>query len=497
MREWRRFFHFVGTKFMGSKTDFFLGREAELAELDELWAKPGASLVVCRGRRRIGKSTLVEHFARQGKCRFIKIEGKAPEPGQTNQDQLDEFCRSLSAQTGTMRKQAADWGTAFSLLDQALSGNRKTVVLLDEISWMGRHDGGFPGDLKIAWDNLFRKHPRLILVLCGSVSAWISENILNNTGFVGRISRDVVLRELPLRDCVRFWGKKAKRMSTRDIVDILSVTGGVPKYLEEIDPSVSADENIRRLCFRPSGPLVHDFTQIFNDVFGASATGKREILRILGDGAKTGSEIAEFMGTERGGHIARNLEELALAGFVAQDSGLNPETGSRARQGRYRLADNYTRFFLRFIEPHLPEIEAGRFAFASLDSLPGWETTLGLQFENLVVNHAMELMPFLHLDGIPVLSAAPYLKRRSESGAGVQIDLLIQTRKSLYAVEIKRRREIGEEIEKEVADKLARIRANRGMSLRAALVYEGRLAPVVRGNAWFDAIVPIDLLLGI
>ena len=200
---------------------------------------------------------------------------------------------------------------------------------------------------------------------------------------------------------------------------------------------------------------------------------------------------------KRGGHIARNLEELALAGFVAQDSGLNPETGSRARQGRYRLADNYTRFFLRFIEPHLPEIEAGRFAFVSLDSLPGWETTLGLQFENLVVNHAMELMPLLHLDGIPVLSAAPYLKRRSESGAGVQIDLLIQTRKSLYAVEIKRRREIGEEIEKEVADKLARIRANRGMSLRAALVYEGRLAPVVRGNAWFDAIVPIDLLLGI
>ncbi len=481
---------------MGHNAAFFLAREGELAELHELWGKPGASLVVCRGRRRIGKSTLVEHFARQSKCRFIKLEGKAPEPGQTNQDQLDEFCRALSAQTGTAREQVADWGSAFTLLDQTLSGNRKTVVLLDEISWMGRHDGGFPGDLKIAWDNLFKKHPRLILVLCGSVSAWIAENILNNTGFVGRISRDIVLRELPLRDCVGFWGEKARRMSTRDIVDMLSVTGGVPKYLEEIDPSVSASENIRRLCFRPSGPLVHDFTQIFNDVFGASATGKREILRVLGDGAKTSQEIAERMGTERGGNIARNLGELELAGFVARDSGLNPETGERARQGRYRLADNYTRFFLRFIEPHLPEIEAGRFAFASLDSLPGWETTLGLQFENLVVNHAMEIMPFLHLEGIPILSAAPYMKKRSQSGDGVQIDLLIQTRKSIFAVEIKRRREIGEEVEREVAGKLARIHANRDMSLRAALVYEGRLAPVVRGNAWFDAIVPIDLILG-
>lgn len=361
---------------------------------------------------------------------------------------------------------------------------------------MGKHDGGFPGDLKITWDNLFKKHPHLILVLCGSVSAWISANILNNTGFVGRISRDIVLRELPLRDCIRFWGEKASRMSTRDIVDVLSVTGGVPKYLEEIDPSVSANENIKRLCFRPSGPLVHDFTQIFSDVFGESADSKREILRILGDGAKTSQAIAECMGTERGGHIARNLEELELSGFVARDSGLNPETGGRARQGRYRLADNYTRFFLRFIEPHLPEIEAGRFSFASLDSLPGWESTLGLQFENLVVNHAMELMPFLHLDGIPILYAAPYLKKRSGTGAGVQIDLLVQTRRAIFAVEIKRRREIGEEIEDEVAGKIARIHTRRDVSIRAALVFEGRLAPVIRGNAWFDAIIPIDLLLG-
>jgi hypothetical protein len=279
-------------------------------------------------------------------------------------------------------------------------------------------------------------------------------------------------------------------------VDVLSVTGGVPKYLEEIDPSVSASENIRRLCFRPSGPLVHDFTQIFNDVFGESATCKREILRILGAGAKTSQEIAECMGTERGGHVARNLEELELAGFVARDSGLNPETGNRARQGRYRLADNYTRFFLRFIEPHLPEIEAGRFAFASLDSLPGWESTLGLQFENLIVNHSMELMPFLHLDGVPILSAAPYLKKQSKSSEGAQIDLLVQTRKGIFAVEIKRRREIGDEVEEEMAKKIARIHPCRDMSMRAALVYEGRLAPVVRGNAWFDAIIPIDLLLG-
>ncbi|MBR6022332.1 MAG: AAA family ATPase [Kiritimatiellae bacterium] len=474
----------------------FYGRETELAELEELWTKPGAALVVCRGRRRIGKSTLVEQFAARSRCRFLKFEGKAPEPGQRNQDQLDEFCRALAAQTDIPRTRVEDWGSAFALLDQALASARKTVVLFDEISWMGKHAPEFPGDLKIAWDNLFRKHPRLIVVLCGSVSAWIAENILDNTGFVGRVSRDLVLRELPLRDCLKFWGAKAERISMREVVDVLSVTGGVPKYLEELNPALSADENIRRLCFRASGPLARDFRQIFHDVFGSNAGAKREILRALAEGPKTPSELAEALGSERGGHLARNLEDLELAGFAARDSGLNPSTGIRARQGRCRLADNYTRFFLRFIEPHLPEIEAGLFDFASLESLPGWETVLGLQFENLVLNHATELLPFLGLRGVPILSAAPFREKGSPSGKGLQVDLLIQTRKSVCVVEIKRQKKIGETVEEEVARKVARLKVRKGLSVRTALVYEGSLAPVVSGNAWFDAIVPIERLFG-
>ena len=481
---------------MKKNQESFYGRETELMELDELWGKPGASLVVCRGRRRIGKSTLVEQFAKRSRCRFLKFEGKAPEAGQRNQDQLDEFCRALAVQTGFPRTRVEDWGSAFALLDRALAGGRKTVVLFDEISWMGKHDPGFPGDLKIAWDNLFRKHPKLVVVLCGSVSAWIAENILENTGFVGRVSRDLVLRELPLRDCLKFWGTRAERVSMREIVDVLSVTGGVPKYLEEVNPALSADENLRRLCFRSSGPLVRDFRQIFHDVFGAHAGAKREILQALADGPKTPAELAEALGSERGGHLARNLEDLELAGFAARDSGLNPATGSRARQGRCRLADNYTRFFLRFIEPHLPEIVGGQFNFASLESLPGWEAVLGLQFENLVLNHAMELMPFLGLQGVPILSAAPFREKGGRRGEGVQVDLLIQTRKSVCIVEIKRKKEIGEEVEEEVARKVERLKVRKGVSVRTALVYEGRLAPVVEGNAWFDAIVPVGRLFG-
>ena len=108
---------------------------------------------------------------------------------------------------------------------------------------------------KIAWDNLFKKHDRLVVFLCGSVSTWISENILNNTGFVGRASANMVVGELPLDVCVNFWGRRASRTSIRDFADLLSVTGCVPRYLEEIDPSLSADENIRRMCFAPDAML--------------------------------------------------------------------------------------------------------------------------------------------------------------------------------------------------------------------------------------------------
>ena len=218
----------------------FYGRETDFEALNALWRKKTASLVTCRGRRRIGKSTLIEEFAKRSEARFLKLEGIAPDKGISNRSQLDTFRSQLIRQTKGDFRAFPAWGDAFAALDSCLD-KRKTVLLLDEISWMGKYDPGFPGELKIAWDNLFKKHDRLVMVLCGSVSTWISKNILNNTGFVGRASLNMVVKELPLDACLGFWGRKAQKTSTRDIIDVLSVTGGVPRYLEEIDPSLSAD----------------------------------------------------------------------------------------------------------------------------------------------------------------------------------------------------------------------------------------------------------------
>ena len=472
----------------------FVGRERELASLEALWRKSTSSLVTISGRRRIGKSTLVEMFAAQSKCRFIEIEGLAPDEKMTNQRQLNNFCEHLAKATGLPEAKADSWPRAFDALAAAIPKNAKTVVFLDEISWMGGYDSAFAAYLKNAWDMQFSKKPRLVLVVAGSVSAWIQNNILKSKAFVGRISLDVSLSELALSDCCAFWGRKESRVSTREIVNMLSVTGGIPKYLEEMDASLSTEENIKRLCFTSGGYLFRDFDSIFGDVFGAIPS-KRRILLSLVSGPASVAELSAMFGKEPSGHLSDDLRDLKEAGFVASSSGLNPATGAPLREVRYRLRDNYTRFYLKFIAPKAEAIRAGLFSFAALDRLPGWESIMGLQFENLVLNNLMSLCPLIGLEGRLVTSAAPYVRRKSASHPGVQVDLLIQTPKSVYVVEVKRRAKISSDVEGEMQEKVARLDAPRNVSVRTVLVYEGSVAPEVEENGYFDFLVPVERML--
>lgn len=478
----------------------FVGRKEYLADLESLWRKATSSLVACRGRRRIGKSTMIREFARRTAQAYIEIEGLPPDREMTNQRQLDHFMRSLSEQTPCETQEADSWIQAFHLLDDQIDDSRRTVVLLDEVSWMGGYDADFPGVLRTAWETYFHRHPKLIVVLCGSVSTWIRENILDNTGFTGRFSRDYVLPELSLSECAEFWREARHRVRPREILDVLSVTGGVPRYLEEIDPGLSAEENIRRLCFLPSGELFKDFDAIFNPLFGTETELKRMILEALSDGPLTCSELADRFAIERSGRISSVLRELKEGGFLSDDPGINPATGRPSRVGKFRLRDNYTRFYLKYVAPRKTQIETGTFRFASLSMLPGWNAVMGLQFENLIVNNAMSLIPYLHLGNSIVESAAPYRNTRKssdEKSAGCQIDLLIQTPMTAYVVEIKRKREIDESIIGEVSERIRRLPLRKGMSTRPVLVYDGELEPYVEGTGFFDAIISASSLLNL
>lgn len=474
----------------------FFGREDLIESLMSLWGKRVGSLCTCRGRRRIGKSTLIEHFARLSDARFIRIEGVKPQTGYANASELRAFSIQLSAQTDCSDDIPTDWLKAFIRLDEQID-DRKTVVLIDEVSWLGHYDAMFADIVKLAWDNYWKKHDNLIVVLCGSVSSWIREQIIDNSAFMGRRSLDIVVKELPLRECVKFWGAAAARINRREIVDVLSVTGGVPRYLEEVDPGLSADENIRRMAFSPRSTLRTDFDEMFADVITRQQQLTGKILRALKTVPLSVSEIADALEIDRGGKISEALQQLEEAGLVAVDAGRNPESGVIVRERRYRLRDNYTKFYLNHIESRKDVIDDGSYGFVSLESLEGWDVDMGYAFENLVVNNYQELLGYLHLGHALVESAAPFRRAKSTSGGGVQVDLMLQTRKSVYLVEIKRKNEIGREVEEEIEQKESRIALARGKSFRRALVYEGHLAPIVEADGYFDAIIPFRRLLGV
>lgn len=475
----------------------FYGREDLIDQLAGLWSKRVSSLVTCRGRRRVGKSTLIRRFAEKSHARFIKIEGERPDESTTRETELTTFAEQLAAQTGCDRTPPQDWLNAFVRLAREVNNRERTVILLDEISWLAFGENRFANILRMAWENYLKPHDRLIVVVCGSVSSWIKDEIIDNGSYMGRRSLDILVPELPLRDCVRFWGRDADRWSVNDIVDVLAVTGGIPRYLEELQTSLSAAENIRRLCFVPNAVLRIDFDEMFRDVITYEQKYTAQVLRCLVDGRRSVTDIAEMLGVEKGGRISVAVDQLVEAGFAAPDAGKNPETGADIREIRYRLRDNYARFYLKFIEPVKAMIDRDAYAFAEMSQLDGWDATLGLQFENLVLNNYRALLPFLHMDRVLVESAAPFRKTAAK-GQGLQIDLLLQAKSSYMVVEIKRNRQkLGREVIDEVREKCRRLKHPKDIVLRTALVHAGELTRTVESDGYFDTIISAADLLGL
>ncbi len=471
----------------------FVGREIERAEFRQLFRKKTASLAVCEGRRRIGKSTFVRECAKDAD-HFLSFEGLAPRPNIGRREQLDVFAQRLADQTKAPNVALENWPQAFQLLASLLPKNGRTVLLLDEISWMAMGEPDFAGHLKVAWDNLFSAHDRLVLVLCGSVTSWIQENILHQTGFVGRCSWQFRLAPLALPFCNLFW--RGKEISASEKLKVLSVTGGVPRYLEEIDPAQSAEQNIKRLCFHPGGLLFREFDQIFHDIFSRRAGAYRKVATALAEGPQTVSEISAVLDRERGGTLSAVAEDLVAAGFVSRDASFDPVTGKAFPYGfRYRLSDNYLRFYLRCVEPVRAAVENGLFKWTSLDSLSGWDSLMGLQLENLVLGNLATIFDKIGLANVPVLNAGPYCRRSAHTQKGCQVDLLIRTRQSLYVVEVKFRRQIDKGILSEVRQKVERLKVPRSLSVRTGLVFQGELHSEIQPSDYFDFLLPFENLL--
>lgn len=472
----------------------FIGRKEEIGKLKGLLKKKSASFVVVRGRRRIGKSRLIEEFGKS--MRTLYFSGIPPTPETNDQSQRDEFATQMSLNVGMPFIKSQNWNELFWHLSQQTKIGR-VLLVLDEISWIGSADADFLGKLKNAWDLHFSKNSTLILIVCGSVSNWIEENILSHTGFLGRISLDLMLKELPLQDCRLFWDDPQLRISSYEIFKVLSVTGGVPKYLEEIIPSFSAEENIRRLCFQPEGLLFREFDQIFSDLFSKRSATFGHIVRHLADGASDLDSLCRLLKWEKGGKISEYLHELIVAGFVAEDATWNIKTTKTSRLKRFRISDNYIKFYLNYIDPNREMISQSLFNDKELTSLPGWNIIMGYQFENLILNNYHKLLKVLSINPSHVVRLGPFFQKPSSRHKGCQIDLLIQTTyHCVYVCEIKfYSSEVSKKNVGEFSDKMSRLAVPRGMSKRSVLIHVNGVSDSVIESGLFDDIVDFSEFL--
>lgn len=147
------------------------------------------------------------------------------------------------------------------------------------------------------------------------------------------------------------------------------------------------------------------------------------------DGCKNVDDIANALGRNKGGDLSEILSDLCDDGFISRDYSWHIKSGKITKFSQYRVRDNYLRFYIKYILPHRHQVEEN-----AMQSLPhGWETIVGLQLENLVVNHRNDIFRLLKIPAHEIVISNPYFQRATARTKGCQIDFMIQTQfNSLY-----------------------------------------------------------------
>ena len=478
-------------KFIVQKS--FIGRKEELEKLQGLYCKAMSSLVLVRGRRRIGKSRLIAEFAASlPQNIFWSFAGLAPQEGMTAQGQRDHFARQLATFLKVPPLTFQDWSDAFEHLSLHLQDG--DIVLFDEISWMGAKDPSFIPKLKAWWD---KQHCKVMLIVCGSVSTWIEDNILKSTAFFGRVNLIITLAPLSISESAQLLRVMGFQGSSYEFYQLLSVLGGIPWYLEQVTSGITAEQTIKRLCFEKDGLLVSEFDRIFHDLFNGTGTVYKRILNLLKEGMKTLAEIRQALEFSRSGTLSQLMENLIVAGFVEKQQLWSFKTAKPLKQSLYRLADPYMRFYLKVIEKHRAQIDVDAFDTIALSHLPGFESHMGFQVETLLLQNRALILKAIGVCGGDLMGDGPYRQSHTTKTKGCQIDYLVQTlTKNLFINEFKfKRRELGEEVIESMKEKIHALKIPRGYAAVPVLFHIGGVVGSVATSGYFYRIIDISNFL--
>jgi uncharacterized protein len=399
-----------------------IGREEEKLLLDSIIANKKADLAAVYGRRRIGKTYLIRTYLKK----HIALEYSGIHNVETAV-QLAGYCRAVAKQLNNniALPEVTDWFAAFDLTARLLQKKmrrKKVVLFLDEFPWMQTPKSNFLAAFEQFWNTWASKQNNLAVILCGSAASWMIQNVVRNKGGLhNRITQKIALQPFTLHETELFLKSRNVQLNRYQITQLYMAFGGVPHYLEQAAPGLSAAQIIDKTCFTKNGFLYNEFTDLYKALFD-SADRHFKVIRALA--AKpmglSRNEIIKVCKLQSGGSTTALLEELTASGFITPYI----PVGKKSKDSIYKLTDEYSLFYLKFMEANR---SGSKGTWVRLSDTPTWKSWSGLAFESICMKHIPAIKKGLGITGI-YSETAIWKSRGNSSKGAAQIDLVISRR---------------------------------------------------------------------
>lgn len=294
----------------------------------------------------------------------------------------------------------------------------KIVLFFDELPWISTRKSGFLKAFGVFW-NSWASQNKVVIVICGSAASWMIQKVVRDKGGLhNRITRRIQLEPFTLAETQAYFISRSVRFDPYQIIQIYMAMGGIPHYLKEVEGGQSAAQNIDRIFFSKGSFLREEFDLLYPALF-ENAEHHIKIIRILASSWQglSRNELIAAARFSNGGTVTKTIEELIHSGFIMPFYSF----GKKKKGIRYRLMDEYSIFYLRFIENKRME-ETGMWnKFSQTQSYKIWT---GSAFENICLKHTPQIKKAIGISGI-YAETSTYRGPGSDGNPGAQIDLLI------------------------------------------------------------------------
>lgn len=463
-----------------------IGREQELLLLKKAYKSNRAELGIVYGRRRVGKSTLLTHFTNTN---HLFLEGVR---GLSKTKQIRHFVTQIAEQTQTVPANATTWPEALQVLTQFI-GKGRWYVVIDELPWMASGRQELVAYIKYYWDNHWKKNHQLHMVLCGSIASFMVKHVVHSQALHNRKTYEIKLDPLLIHEVKPFF----PGVPRDQMLKYMMTFGGIPKYLEQIDPHESYDKNIDRLCLNRNGFFHGEFETIFKEQFKTTKIYEK-IVSLLSQKSVNKENLSGELGLSSGGGLSTYFEHLEMADFVRNFHSFDFQSQDREKTRRYVLWDEWLRFYFAFIKPHLKiiDLNSNKKLYKTLVQ-PKIDAYMGLGFERLVIKNLPSLLEKLDLELAAIKSYGPYFQTAKKL-EGVQFDLIIEERdQTLILVECKNSvQPIGLGVAREFEEKIKKLNPPSRYLIKKVLVTGGAVSEDLRKKKYFSQIVTAADLLG-